>query len=108
AAVALNDAPDVGEADAGALEVRAAVQALKDAKQFLGIFHVEAHAVVADEDNRLSLRLEGADLDAGLGAGPGVFEGVGQQVDEDQPQQRRVAANIWQRPDHPLNLASLE
>src|SRR5580693_8468741 len=52
AAVPLNDALDIGQPDARALEFVLAVQALKHAKQLVGITRVETCAVVADENHR--------------------------------------------------------
>src|SRR5687768_10497285 len=48
AAVASDDAANVGQADAGALECRAFMEALEDAKKFVAVSHVEADAVVFD------------------------------------------------------------
>src|SRR5712672_3333515 len=47
AAMALDDAVDDREADAGALELLGAVQPLKGAEELGGVAHVEPRAVVA-------------------------------------------------------------
>ncbi len=52
AAVPVNDALDVRQADARALKLVLAVQALEHAEQFPGILRIETHAVVAYEENR--------------------------------------------------------
>ena len=44
-----HDSTHIREPDAGAIELRCAVQALEDAKQFVGVRHVESHAVIAHE-----------------------------------------------------------
>jgi N-acetylmuramoyl-L-alanine amidase len=49
--VPLDDAAHVGEADTGALGLINAVETLKHAKQLVGLLHVEADAVVTDEDD---------------------------------------------------------
>src|SRR5262245_4820064 len=53
AAVPLDDAADVGQADARALELARGVQPLEYAEQLGGVLHVEACAVVADGDDVL-------------------------------------------------------
>src|ERR1039458_9691619 len=53
AAVPMNDALDIGQADACALKLVVAVQALKHAEQFAGITRIETGAVVPNEDHRL-------------------------------------------------------
>src|SRR3990172_2250701 len=60
-AVALDDALDNGEADARAFVFLGAMQALEDPEEFVGVAHVEAHAVVADEiaDGRWPLCVAG-------------------------------------------------
>src|SRR5438876_7502566 len=54
-AVLMNDSLNSGQSHACSFEVLLAVQALKDAKQLVGIFHVEAHAVVPYEVHGLAL-----------------------------------------------------
>src|ERR1700720_2608398 len=45
-AVGMNDSSNSGQPQAGSFEVLLAVQALKDTKQLVGIFHIEANPVV--------------------------------------------------------------
>src|SRR6185312_4295664 len=52
AAVASDDPLDRGEADAGAGKLLVAVEALERTEQAVGVLHVEAGAVVADEVDR--------------------------------------------------------
>src|SRR5262249_19630736 len=54
-----------------------AVQALKHAEEFVRIGHVEAHPVVPDKIDLLSLLLATADRDYGYLALAGKFERVG-------------------------------
>ena len=69
AAVPVNDALDIGQPDARALELVLAVQALKHAEQFVGISRIETRAVVANEDHRFAVAAGSAtDFDFGLGA----------------------------------------
>src|SRR5690348_2230263 len=64
AAVSANDAPHGREADAGALELAHAVQALKRREQLPRVARVEADAVVAHEIDGASVAAQHADLDA--------------------------------------------
>src|ERR1700674_866074 len=52
-AVALDDALHDRQADAGAFEILRAMQPLKHAEKLVGILHVEADAVVANEEHLL-------------------------------------------------------
>ncbi len=57
----------LGQSDAGAFEIVLAVQSLEDAKQFVGIVHVETNAVVPDKNDRFRLfDLEPISITAGL------------------------------------------
>src|ERR1700687_310651 len=51
AAVALDDALYDCQADAGAREILRAMQSLKHVEQLVGILHVEADPVVADDED---------------------------------------------------------
>ena len=46
-----DDAAYIGQADAGAFKLGRGMQALEDTEKLVGIFHVEARSVVADEEN---------------------------------------------------------
>ncbi len=50
----MDDPLYVGQADAGAAEL-VSVEPLEDAEQFVLVRHVEAHSVVADEDDDLAV-----------------------------------------------------
>ena len=80
AAVLADDARDGGEADASTLEFFGAMEALKDAEQFVRIPHVKTCPVIADKIDVLVLFKFTADFyDGGL-ALTAVFEGVGKEV----------------------------
>src|SRR5436190_1105412 len=68
AAVALGDARDGGQPDAGAGELGLGVQALEHAEQLVAVRHVEAGAVVADEVRGDAVDDGLAELDPRLGA----------------------------------------
>ena len=54
-AVLMDDALDVRQPNTGALEVLLAVQTLKNAEQLAHVSHVEADAIIADEDHLLAI-----------------------------------------------------
>ena len=80
------------------------MQALKQAEELVGIFHVEAHAVVANEKHAIRLP---ANFDHTSRLVAAVFEGVGQQVGEYLAHQIGVAVCGSQRVDSPLYLPIL-
>src|SRR5262245_48057176 len=90
-AVAMDDAPDVGEADADAFELIGRVQPLKDAEKFVGIFHVKSDAVVADKKGNFVVRLGTADLDFSPLAGARVLQGIGKQIDDGLAKHQGIA-----------------
>ena len=109
AAVAVDDPLHDGEADAGALIVLGPVQPLEDAEQLVGVAHVEADAVVLDEIGRIALAVAVA-LPISIIAlrlAARVLEGVGQQVDPDLLEQRRVGLARRQLADVDLDLPAV-
>src|SRR5207302_4166903 len=105
-AVLADDAIDRGEADTGAFELLGAMQALKYAEQFVGIFHVEPDTIVANEDGRIAIVLNAADLDKGDRAWTSIFDGVGEQVGENDFHEAGITGKSWQRQDAPIDLAA--
>jgi hypothetical protein len=47
--MAADDTLDIGQSNAGAFELVGVVQPLKNAKQLIGVLHIEAHAIIADK-----------------------------------------------------------
>ena len=45
------------------MELGCAVESLENAEQFIGVLHVEANPIVADEDCRVAIFFERANLD---------------------------------------------
>src|SRR5215813_1653171 len=81
-----------GEPDSGALEHFGAVEPLEHAEQLRYVPHIEPDAIVPHEDDDLLLIAVGAaDLDLGLRARARELDGVGEEIDEDEPQHRAVA-----------------
>jgi len=104
--VAGDDAADVGEADAGALEFGVGVKTLEDAEEFGGVFHVEADAVVADVEDMFGgiyTLGDGADFDERMEGAGGVFDGVFDEVGPDLAEHGGVGADGGQRFDFPVD-----
>ncbi len=99
--MAMDDPPHIGQADAGPLELLGAVQALKHAEQLVDVPHVEADAVVADEEHRFTRLAPAANRDFRFGARAGVLDRVGDQVAKDEPEHDRIALYLGQLPDVP-------
>ena len=80
-AVTVNDAADVGQADAGAFKIfLVAVQALEDAEQLVDVLHVKAHAIVPDEEDEITIAtILAADVDFIRFAGTGILDGIADQ-----------------------------
>src|SRR6185436_13423725 len=68
------------EAHASAFELGLAVQPLEHLEQLARTFHVEADAVVANEEHVLAVALLRADLDPGDFALAGVLERVAEEI----------------------------
>src|SRR6185369_16546083 len=66
AAVALDDTLHDCQTDAGTCEILCAMQPLKHVEQLVGILHVEADTVVADQEDLLVAYLARTDLDDGV------------------------------------------
>ena len=93
AAVAVGDAAADGQADAGAFVFGAAMEALEHGEDFVGVFLVEANAVVLDgEFDLLSTSVEatatrvagnvGAGVGANVDGGEGCVDELGGDVDD--------------------------
>src|SRR2546426_9011717 len=59
-AVTVDNATNIGQADASAVEFLRLVQALEHPEQFVGVLHIEAHAVVAHAELQLPFAGPGA------------------------------------------------
>src|SRR5262245_14345641 len=103
--VAVNDSPDVGQADAGAFELIGAVQALEDSKQCVGIAHVEGDPVVANAEDGFLIIRGGADLDFVVRARAGVRQGVGDEVNDDLAKHDGITLDVVEFTDLPFDVA---
>jgi hypothetical protein len=82
ATVPVNDSLYGGQAHAGSLEIFLAMKTLKDSKELIGILGVEAHPVVANEQNDARAFVERADFNHGRLEATGELERVREQISE--------------------------
>src|SRR5712692_10332987 len=73
------------------------MEALKHAEHLVGVPHVKADAVIADEDHWLAVHGRLPYFNDAPFAWPGELEGVREQVDEDLLDQAWIAFHKWQR-----------
>src|SRR5206468_5282180 len=106
ATVPADDAMHGGQTNAGAFKFLGAVETLEDTEELIGVFHVEANPVVANEDGGLAIGLEGPDFDHRLGPRAGVFDGVGKEVGKDLLEKTGVALDGRQGLQTPLDAAA--
>ena len=77
ASMFLNDPMHGGQTHSGSFKFRVGVEALEYAEQSLGVFHVEASAVIAHEnDCRFTRLLDAVDFDHGAGLATGVLQSI--------------------------------
>src|SRR5207245_4813676 len=102
--MAMNDALDIRQTDAGALKLARAVEPLEHSEKLIHVLHVEAGAVIANEDHDLlfiGVAGGAADFDPGFFARADVFHSVGYQIHQHLPQHGRIAAHSAQHADYP-------
>ena len=80
ASVLVNNALHRGQTNARTFEILGPMQPLENAKEFVLVLHVEADAIVADEDDSLLILLVVIDFDDGLFTRASKLERVGDQV----------------------------
>ena len=109
AAVAANDAQDIGQANARALELFLTVQALKHAEQLVSILGIKTRAIVANRDDRLAVDARSAlDFDFGQRPPSGKLHSIGDQIDKNETQQGTIRSHRWQWADFPRNVSPLQ
>ena len=104
-AMLFNNALDNRQTDARAFKFFLAVQALKNAKKFIGILHIESGPVIADKDSRFSIQKDAADFDDCHLAVAAVLNGITKQIGKNLPQHSHICFNIRQLPQPEFNLA---
>src|SRR5581483_9170600 len=103
ASVAVNNAANVGQADARAFELPGSMKALEDAKQFFRVTRLKADAIVANEENRFARGNRCADFDSGDLARSGVLQRVVDEIDQDMAKEIRVSIHLGQFRDCPIH-----
>src|ERR1035437_9690305 len=81
------------------------MQALKYAKELVGILHVKAYSVVRNNENDFAVSFPGADLDSGHISLPGEFDCVPQQVGPNLTEQAEITSDRGQFADDPFDTA---
>src|ERR1043165_7218596 len=100
-----NDPLDIGQADAGSFKFVCFVKALEHTEELIGIFHVEADSVIADEKDMLAVVIGGtADFNLGASARSAVFESVGKQVEHHLAHEGWVSIYLRKRSNFPNDL----
>src|SRR5439155_2532259 len=102
-AVAVNDPLHGSQANARSIELALLVQALERGKQFVGVSHIEARAVVSHEV-RLLLAVGAPESDRGVWFTRGEFPRVAEQVLQHDAEQMDVAGGAQPRLDLPGHL----
>src|SRR2546428_12958217 len=104
AATALDNPVHDGKPDTGSFVILASVQPLEDAKQFVGILHVEAGPVVADEEDGALAGAAGfrPDFEAGVFSLARIPNRVAPQVHKHLLPQQPVNVAVTQLPNADL------
>ena len=105
-AMFLNNALHGGQADSGAFKLFGGVQALENSEELVGIFHIEANTVVANQNGGFVFTFDLKYFDHSGFALARELDGIGKQVHENLFQQIRIALNDRQRADSPGDVSS--
>src|SRR5437899_11463424 len=93
--MAMNNALDICQPDAGALKLARAVEPLEHSETLIHVLHVEAGAVIANEHHDLLfIEVAGgaADFVPGFFPHAGAFRSFGSQIYQNLPHHGRIAA----------------
>ena len=104
--MAEEDSLNVSEADARAFEFLFEVEALEDAEEFANVLHIETYTIIAHKYNVLISSSLRAELDFSTFSRPGIFNGIGNEVGEDDAKHRAVADDFGQGTEVPLDGAA--
>src|ERR1035437_8433180 len=105
AAMTGDNALNIGQANPGSLEFLLGMQALKYAKELVGVLHVKAYSVIRNNESDFAVAFPGADLDSGHISLPGEFDSVPQQVGPNLTEQGEVTSDRGQFADDPYDAA---
>jgi len=105
AAMTANDAIHVGQPNTSAFKFFSGMKPLKNAKQFIGMFHVETGSVVANKDHVfIRTCVLATDFNFRRTPVPCVFDSIGQKIDEDLAEHGPIAPHDWQFSNVPTNI----
>src|SRR5437016_6493608 len=105
-AMAMNDALNGRQPDAGAWELRLRMQPLEGTEQFAGVLRIETGAIVAHVVHVAPLAIRASsEGDMRLLARAREFPRVGQEIRERKPQQTRIALDLDSLGDHAFDTA---
>src|SRR5690242_9584493 len=80
--VSANDAFDGGQANAGPFKFFRSMEPLEYAEQFVGVLHIKADTIIANEYGQIAIFLNGPHFDNRDGSRPRILRGIGQQISE--------------------------
>src|SRR5438552_786939 len=103
AAVTMNDAPDIGQTNAGAFKLVRTVEALEDAEQLVDVTHIKPDTVITDEESDFVSGGIGANFNSCHRAGPGIFEGVVDEVEEHLAKHIQVGVHLGEVANGPFD-----
>ena len=90
--MAMNDALNRCQSDAGSFELVGAMQPLKYAEKLVDVSHVEPNTVVPHENLRLvSMSTYRANFDRGETACAGELDRIGKQIHKSHPQESPIS-----------------
>src|SRR4051812_37338219 len=98
-----DNAADVRQTDSRAFKLLGTVQTLENAEKFLGVLHLETHAIVAHENHDLLLLVETAHFDDRGVFWSGILHRIRKQIDEYLPEHRVVAEDRGESFNFPLD-----
>src|ERR1700756_4025608 len=104
--MAMHDALNRRQTDTRAFEGLLRVKPLEDAEQLVRIFHVEADAIVSNEQHYLMVFVfHASDLDLCLGTCARELWGFGDEVNQNEPQHGTISIPFGQRIELPNDFA---
>src|SRR5579883_1146438 len=103
--MAVNDPLNDRQAKTGSFEFIDGVQALKNAKQFVDVTHVEPHAIIPNKEHVLIAASAKADFDNGGIFSSSEFQGVRKQIDKYLAEEHTVTQGRRKFADPDLDFA---
>src|ERR1700728_1001677 len=102
----MNNALNRGQPYPCSFKLFGAVKTLEDAKQFVGILHIEANSIISNKHHDpIVLFLGATHLDLGLWTRAREFYSIGEKIDERELEHRTIAVQIGHRAELPGNIS---